>query len=121
MKRKWLLTLCGLALWLAACATAPTPVPTKASSVTPTVAPPAAPVEVTVIMGYIPHIQFAPWFVAERKGYFAAAGVKVNYTWGFEIDGLKLLGANQADFAMLGGDQVIQARAQNIPLVYVAT
>ncbi len=81
---------------------------------------PAATNEVTVVMGFVPHVQYAPWYVAEKKGYFAAEGIKVNYNWGFELDGVKLVGANQADFALLGGDQVIQARAQNIPVVYVA-
>lgn len=83
-------------------------------------ATPGALTEVSVAMGYIPHIQFAPWFVADKKGYFASEGIKVNYRWGFEVDGVKLLGANQVDFALLGGDQVIQARAQDIPVVYVA-
>ena len=76
--------------------------------------------EVTVAMGYIPNIQFAPFFIADKKGYFASEGLKVNYDWGLEIDGVKLVGANQIDFAIAGGDQVIQARAQGIPIVYVA-
>ena len=71
-------------------------------------------------MGYIPNVQFAPWYVAQKKGYFTSEGLKVNFEWGFEIDGVKLVGAGKADFALLGGDQVIQARSQDIPLVYVA-
>jgi NitT/TauT family transport system substrate-binding protein len=90
-----------------------TPTPTAAPSI-------SAPTQVTVVMGFVPHVQFAPWYVAEKKGYFAAEGIKVNYNWGFELDGVKLVGANQADFALLGGDQVIQARAQSIPVVYIA-
>lgn len=96
-------------LFITGCSAAPTPAPI-----------PSAVTEVIVVMGFIPHVQFAPWYVAEKKGYFAAEGIKVNYNWGFELDGVKLVGANQADFALLGGDQVIQARAQNIPVVYVA-
>ncbi len=109
-------------LLLLAVACAPTP---QASSPTaqPTTAPNASTsnlTEVNVVMGYIPNVQFAPFYVADKKGYFAQEGIKIKYSWGFEIDGIKLLGANQADFAMLGGDQVIQARSQDIPLVYVA-
>ncbi len=103
------------AFWLAACATTPTTAPQTA---TPEPTPPLT--EVNIVMGYVPHIQFAPFFVAEKKGYFAQAGIKVKYTWGFEAEGIKAVGANQAEFALLGGDQVLQARAQNIPLVYVA-
>ena len=112
-----LVLLTEVTMVLGACAPAPTaaPVPTPAPA-TPT----GALTEVNVVMGYIPNVQFAPWFVADKKGYFASAGIKVNYNWGFEVDGVKLVGVNKAEFALLGGDQVIQARAQDIPLVYVA-
>ncbi len=106
-----------IALALAACAPAPSAAPTLTPA-SPATA--SALTSVTVVMGYIPDIQFAPWYVADKKGYFAAEGLQVKYNWGFEVDGVKLVGANQADFALLGGDQVIQARSQNIPLVYVA-
>lgn len=87
----------------------------------PTSAPAAAPLtEVTVVMGYIPNVQYAPFYIAEKKGYFAAEGLKVKYDWGFEFDGVKLVGANQAEFAIVSGDQIIQARAADIPIVYVA-
>lgn len=75
--------------------------------------------EVTLVMGYIPNVQYAPFYVAEEKGYFTQEGIKVNYNWGFEFDGVKLVGANQADFAIVTGDQILQARAQKIPLVYI--
>lgn len=86
-------------------------------------APPAtntpALTDVTVVMGYVPNVQYAPFYVADQKGYFAAQGLRINYNWGFEFDGIKLVGANQSDFAIVTGDQIIQARAQNIPIVYV--
>ena len=105
-------SLLVVSLLLIACSSTPATTTQSSSS--------AALTEVNVVMGYIPHVQFAPWYVAEKKGYFANAGIKIKYNWGFESDGVKLVGVGQADFAMLGGDQVIQARAQNIPLVYVA-
>ena len=93
---------------LAACA--------PATPVEPTSAPLT---QVTVVMGYIPDVQYAPFFLAEEKGYFAQEGIKIKYNWGFEFDGVKLVGANQADFAIVTGDQILQARSQNIPLVYI--
>jgi NitT/TauT family transport system substrate-binding protein len=111
-----LMTILGVAWLGVACSTMPTPTPKPTSAQTSA----ATLTEVNVVMGFIPHVQFAPWFVADKKGYFAEAGIKVNYNWGLESDGIRLVGANQADFAMLGGDQVIQARGQNIPLVYVS-
>ncbi len=116
------LTVCltlVVAFALNACAAQPTPTSAPQPKPAATSAP-LPPTEVSVVMGYIPHVQFAPWYVAEKKGYFTAAGIKVKYSYGFEVDGVKLVGANQADFALVGGDQVLQARAQNIPLVYVA-
>jgi NitT/TauT family transport system substrate-binding protein len=95
-------------LIVSACAPAATPTPT-AAPVTP----------VTLVMGYIPNVQYAPFFVAEDKGYFAQEGIRVNYNWGFEFDGIRLVGANQADFAIVTGDPIIQARAQNVPIVYI--
>jgi NitT/TauT family transport system substrate-binding protein len=115
-------TLCtiGLALVAAGCAAPASPTaPASPAAATPQPASGNL-TQVNVVMGYIPNIQFAPFFVADKKGYFADAGIKVNYNWGFELDGIKLVGANQSDFALLGGDQVIQARSQDIPLVYVA-
>lgn len=95
--------------WFAvACAPTATPTPT-AVPVTP----------VTLVMGYIPNVQYAPFYVAEEKGYFAQEGIQINYNWGFEFDGVKLVGANQADFAIVTGDQILQARAQNVPIVYI--
>lgn len=70
-------------------------------------------------MGYVPNVQFAPFYLAEKKGYFTDEGLRVKYNWGFEFDGVKLVGANQSDFAIVGGDQILQARAQGVPIVYV--
>jgi NitT/TauT family transport system substrate-binding protein len=115
-----------LVLFLVACSSTPTLLPPPPTESAPTAVPPTVTTaaggltEVSVVMGYIPNVQFAPWYVAESKGYFAEAGLKVKFNWGFEVDGIKLVGANQSDFAMLGGDVVIQARSQNIPLVYIA-
>lgn len=105
--RRLILTIVGLIL-ITACAPSPTPSPTT---------PPLT--EVSVVMGYVPNVQFAPFYLAEKKGYFSDEGLKVKYNWGFEFDGVKLVGANQSDFAIVGGDQILQARAQGVPIVYV--
>jgi NitT/TauT family transport system substrate-binding protein len=110
-----------IALAATACAPQPAATPTPQPKPAATAAPTATLTEVSVVMGYIPNVQFAPWYVAEKKGYFASAGIRIKYNYGFEVDGAKLVGAGQSEFAMLGGDQVIQARVQNVPLVYVAS
>jgi NitT/TauT family transport system substrate-binding protein len=77
------------------------------------------PLRLRVPMGYIPDPQYAPFYVAVDKGYFADEGLELEFDYSFETDGMALVGANEVPFAIVGGDQVILARAQDLPVVYV--
>ncbi|HID87144.1 MAG TPA: hypothetical protein EYP55_07160 [Anaerolineae bacterium] len=107
-KMAWILSL-AVAMALGGCSPSqPTATPTL-----------PAPEEITLAMGYIPNVQFAPFYVAVEKGYFAEEGLAVQFDYGWETDLLKLVGTDELQFAVASGDQVILARSQGLPVVYV--
>jgi len=109
--RKVALASLVVLLFVASCATTPaptaTPVPTRGLE------------PITLALGYIPSVQFAPFYVAIEKGYFREEGLDVKLRYGFESDLMKLVAAGEIPFVVASGEEVILARAQGLPVTYV--
>ncbi|WP_043497155.1 ABC transporter substrate-binding protein [Georgenia sp. SUBG003] len=76
----------------------------------------------TVGLTYTPDIQFAPFYLAAEKGYYEDAGLDVTLRHHGANEGLfTAVGGGQEDVVVAGGDEMLQARSQDVPLVDVAT
>src|SRR5512139_1996556 len=108
MSRKLILLTLMLALALSGCAGSPST--KEAGTLT----------KVSLPMGYVPNIQYAPLYVAAEKGYFRDAGIDIEFDYKTETDGVALVGSGKLPFSLVSGEQVLLARAQGLPVQYVA-
>lgn len=111
MTRYTAITSIAIILILSACATGAPPVGEEQT--------PTALTKIRLPMGYIPNVQYAPFYVADGLGLFRDAGLEVEFDYSPETDGVELVGANELQFALASGEQVLLAREQGIPVVYV--
>ncbi len=111
-----LIILAGL---LAACGAAAAPETGNSAATAQSGA--AAPAEkLTVGLGYIPNVQFAPFYVAQSKGYYAAEGLNVDFSYGGNVNDLLLQSAaGKLPFVVAGGDEILLARSQQVPVQMV--
>jgi len=105
------LTITLIALFLTACATKPAP--TAQSE------PSAELTHIDLGVGFVPNIQFAPFYVAQAKGFYAEEGLDVSLEYGYENDFVVLTAQGERQFAIASGDQVILAKAQALPVTYI--
>lgn len=75
----------------------------------------------TVGLGYIPSVQFAPFYLAEQAGYYREHGLNVTFQNKIDPDLVALVGQGTLDIGVADGTSVIPAVSQGIPITYVAT
>ena len=120
MSRRTLAAIVALALTIAACGPSGT-----GGSPRPTNGPPGDPTapftNLTVGLGYIPSVQFAPFYFAQQRGYYDDAGLRVTFENKIDPDLVTLVGQGALDIGVADGTSVIPAVSQGIPIRYVAT
>ena len=79
---------------------------------------------VRVGLGYLPDVQFAPFYAALERGFYAEEGLEVEFQHGFASELYPLLAQGQLEFVVGDAEDVVTLRAQDpegLPFVYVMT
>ena len=104
----------------AGCSSGPTgSADVPSGSPSPTLA--GAPVKLVVGLGYIPNVQFAPFYLGQTDGLYEAAGLQVEFENKIDPDLVTLVGQGAIDVGISDGTSVIPAVSQAIPVQYIAT
>lgn len=74
---------------------------------------------VTLLLGFQPDVQFAPFYLAQQGGYFADAGLEVTIEHSNDV--IPLVADGQAEFGVADATDVMIARTSGIPIKYVST
>ena len=83
--------------------------------------PSQEPVALSVGLGFIPSVQFAPFYLADQAGYYREAGLDVTFRHGTDYDVVALVAQGELDVGLADGTSVIPAVSNGIPIKYVAT
>jgi len=100
-----------LALLLAACSPAASSGPSASAALR----------HVTLLLGFRPDVQFAPYYVGQQDGYYADAGLEVTIEHKQAPDVQRLVADGQAQFGVADATDVMIARTSGVPVVYVST
>ena len=104
----------GLALALGACSPSPSGVTSTGPSGSQAGLRP-----VTLLLGFQPDVQFAPFYVAQQDGLFADAGLDVTIEYSDDV--IRLVADGQSEFGVADATDVMIGRTSGIPIEYVST
>ncbi|GCE24646.1 riboflavin-binding protein RibY [Dictyobacter alpinus] len=68
---------------------------------------------ISIGLGYNPDIQFAPFYVAQSKGYYKDAGLNVTFNHGIVTDLIGTMDAGKNTFVFASGDELLVAHDKN--------
>ena len=105
----------SLALLLASCQTDP------GETARPSASAGAELRQVTLVLGFRPDVQFAPFYVGQREGFYADAGLEVEIEHHQAPDVQRLVADGQAEFGVADATDVMIARTSGIPIRYAST
>ncbi len=92
-----------------------------APSASPSKAPAPEIRSVTLLLGFQPDVQFAPFYLAQQAGYYADAGLDVTIEYKSGADLVRLVADGQAEFGVTDATDVMISRTAGIPVKYVST
>jgi NitT/TauT family transport system substrate-binding protein len=73
----------------------------------------------TFFMTFVPNVQFSPVYAAIENGHMADIGIVLEIEHGDENVGVDLIATNARQFGLVSGEEVIKARSNGRPVVYV--
>lgn len=76
---------------------------------------------VTLLLGFRPDVQFAPFYLAQQAGFYRQAGLDVTIDFKNAPDVLRLVGSGTAQFGVADATDVMIGRTSGIPVRYVST
>ena len=71
---------------------------------------------ISIALGYIPHVQFAPFYIADKHGYFERENLNVILHYTDTMDAMALVAQKKIDIALVDADAVIRAKSEGLPL-----
>ena len=78
------------------------------------------PIKLSTRLKWLPGALYLGSIAAKQKGYWAEQGLDVRIEpGGFEADPIKLVAAGSNDFGITGAEQLLQARANGVPIVAI--
>jgi NitT/TauT family transport system substrate-binding protein len=72
-----------------------------------------SPQKIKVGLGYIPDVQFAPFYLAEVEGLYKAKGLEVEFQHGYAQELYPLLASGKLDFVVGDAEDVVLLRAKD--------